>query len=255
MIRTLIIDDEMKSQATLHKLLEKYCTGIEIVGFAHNVKSGVESINELKPNLVFLDISMPDGDGFEVLQKVKNRDFAVVFTTAFNDYAIKAFQFSALHYLLKPINYLELQAAVGRYKENHKDLDLNEKIQVLFDSLNNQNKKIVLPTSNGLKVVEIEKIVYCRADGSYTHFYFLDEESIMVSKALSNFEELLPSDIFCRVHNKHLINLNFVDNYVKGRGGKVVLENKEEIEISEGRKAEFLKRLKNIADFLPDSKK
>lgn len=109
MIRTLIIDDEMKSQATLHKLLEKYCTGIEIVGFAHNVKSGVESINELKPNLVFLDISMPDGDGFEVLQKVKNRDFAVVFTTAFNDYAIKAFQFSALHYLLKPINYLELQ--------------------------------------------------------------------------------------------------------------------------------------------------
>ncbi|NOU59468.1 LytR/AlgR family response regulator transcription factor [Marinifilum caeruleilacunae] len=255
MIRTLIIDDEMKSQATLHKLLEKYCNGLEIVGFANNVKSGVKAINDLKPDLVFLDISMPDGDGFEVLQQVKNREFEVVFTTAFNDYAIKAFQFSALHYLLKPINYIELQHAVERYKESHQDLDLNEKIQVLFDSLNNQHKKIVLPTSNGLKVVEVENIIYCRADGSYTHFYIVDEDPIMVSKALSNFEELLPSELFCRVHNKHLINLNFVDNYVKGRGGKVILENKKEIEVSEGRKAEFLSRLKKIADFLPDSKK
>lgn len=255
MIRTLIIDDEMKSQSTLHKLLEKYCTGVEVIGFANNVKTGVEAINNLNPDLVFLDISMPDGDGFEVLQQVPERNFEVVFTTAFNDYAIKAFQYSALHYLLKPINYIELQNAVERYKESHKDLDLNEKIQVLFDSLNNQHKKIVLPTSNGLKVVEVEKIVYCRADGSYTHFYFLDEDPIMVSKALSKFEDLLPSDLFCRVHNKHLINLNFVDNYIKGRGGKVILENKQEIEISEGRKAEFLRRLKNIANFLPDPKK
>ena len=255
MIRTLIIDDEMKSQATLHKLLEKYCTGIEIVGFAHNVKSGVESINELNPDLVFLDISMPDGDGFEVLQQVKSRNFEVVFTTAFNDYAIKAFQFSALHYLLKPINYIELQAAVERYKENHKDLNLNEKIQVLFDSLNNQNKKIVLPTSNELKVVEIEKIVYCKADSSYTHFYFIDQNPIIVSKTLSNFEELLPPTIFCRIHNKYLINLNFVSNYVKGRVGKVILVNNEEFEISDGRKAEFLKRFKKIASFLPEPKK
>ncbi|WP_321299432.1 LytTR family DNA-binding domain-containing protein [Marinifilum fragile] len=255
MIRTLIIDDEMKSQATLHKLLEKYCTGIEVVGFAHNVKSGVESINELKPNLVFLDISMPDGDGFEVLQKVKNRDFAVVFTTAFNDYAIKAFQFSALHYLLKPINYLELQAAVGRYKENHKDLDLNEKIKVLYDSLNNQFQKIILPTSNGLRVVELNKIIRCEADSSYTNFYLEDNSVLMVSKVLSSFEEILPSNLFCRVHSKHLVNLNFISQYIKGRGGRIVLLNGKEVEVSESRKKEFLNRLKELAHSLTNGRK
>lgn len=252
MIRSLIIDDEMKSQATLHKLLEKYCDGVEIVGFANSVHTGINAINELNPDLVFLDISMPDGDGFEVLQQTSKRDFEVIFTTAYNDYAIKAFQYSALHYLLKPINYNELQSAIERYKENHKKIDMNEKIQIMFDSLNNQHKKIVLPTSNGLKVVEIKNIVYCRADGSYTHFYFMDENPIMVSKALAKFVELLPSDIFCRVHNKFLINLNFVTNYIKGRGGKLILENNEEIEVSEGRKMEFLNKLKKIANFLPE---
>jgi two-component system LytT family response regulator len=255
MIRTLIIDDEIKSQKTLHKLLEKYCTGVEVVGFANNVKTGVNAINDLNPDLVFLDISMPDGDGFEVLQQVKNRDFEVVFTTAFNDYAIKAFQFSALHYLLKPINYIELQNAVERYKENHKDLNLNEKIQVLFDNLNKKPQKIVLPTAESLKVVDVEKIMYCKADSSYTHFYFINEDPMMVSKALSIFEELLPSDIFCRIHNKYLINLNFVANYIKGRVGRVILETNEEFEISAGRKAEFLKRFKKIVGFLPESKR
>ncbi|MPQ46113.1 response regulator [Marinifilum sp. N1E240] len=255
MIRTLIIDDEMKSQSTLHKLLERYCEGIEVIGFANNVKTGVEAINNLKPNLVFLDISMPDGDGFEVLQNVQERNFEVVFTTAFNDYAIKAFQYSAIHYLLKPINYIELQDAVKRYKENHQDIDLNEKIQVLYDSLNNLHKKIVLPTSNGLKMVELDQIIYCCADGSYTNFYLKGEDVVMVSKALSKFEEILPADSFCRIHSKYLVNLNYVKQYVKGRGGKVLLANGKELDVSEGKKAEFLKNLKNIAHFLPNSSK
>ncbi|MCT4603788.1 MAG: response regulator, partial [Marinifilum sp.] len=168
MIRALIVDDELKSQTTLQKLLERYCTGGDVIGFAIYGKSAGEEIEKLNPDLVFLDISMPDGDGFEVLERVSKRDFEVVFTTAYNDYAIKAFQFAALHYLLKPINYMELQKAVERYKENKKDVDLNHKIEVLYQSLNNEHEKIILPTNNGMKVVALEDIMYCRAEGSYT---------------------------------------------------------------------------------------
>ncbi|WP_421918490.1 LytR/AlgR family response regulator transcription factor [Marinifilum sp.] len=255
MIRALIIDDEIKSQATLNKLLEKYCTGVEVVGFANNVKSGVEAIHDLSPNLVFLDISMPDGDGFEVLHQVQSRNFEVIFTTAYNDYAIKAFQFSALHYLLKPINYIELQNAVARYKQNHKTIDLNEKIEVLFESLNKQNKKIILPTSNGIRVVELNKIIRCEADSSYTKFYLEDDSVLMVSKVLSSFEGILPPNKFCRVHSKHLVNLNFISQYIKGRGGRIMLSNGKEIEVSESRKKDFLCRLKELAHYLPIEKK
>ena len=255
MIKALIIDDELKSQSTLHKLLERYCTGVEVIGFAHNVESGILAINNLKPNLVFLDISMPDGDGFEVLEKVSNRDFEVVFTTAFNDFAIKAFQFSALHYLLKPINYIELQAAVERYKENNQDVDLNEKIKILCDSLNNHHQKIILPTANGLRIIELNQILRCEADGSYTKFYLSDETVLMVSKVLSNFEEILPLDVFCRVHSKHLVNLNYTSQYIKGRGGRIILTNGKEIEVSESKKKVFLSRLKQLAHSLSKTKK
>jgi two-component system LytT family response regulator len=255
MIRTLIIDDELKSQSTLHKLLERYCEGVEVIGFANNVKSGVEAINNLQPDLVFLDISMPDGDGFEVLEQVSNRDFEVVFTTAYNNYAIKAFQFAALHYLLKPINYIELQEAVARFKDNTKDVDLNRKIEILYDSLNNKHKKIILPTANGMRMVQIDEIVYCQADGSYTKFILSNKEVLMVSKVLSKFEEILPPEQFSRVHNKYLVNLNSVSQYVKGRAGKLLLEDGSEIDVSEGRKSDFLRRMKKLAHFLPDSKK
>lgn len=255
MIKALIVDDELKSQSTLHKLLEMYCPEVEVIGFAHNVKTGIEAIEDLMPNLVFLDISMPDGDGFEVLERVKNRNFEVVFTTAFNDYAIKAFQFAALHYLLKPINYLELQSAVKRCKQNNKDVDLNEKIKILCDSLSNHHQKIILPTSNGLRIIELSQILRCEADGSYTNFYLSDNTVLMVSKVLSNFEELLPSEIFCRVHSKHLVNLNYVSQYVKGRGGRIILTSGKEVEVSESKKKDFLKRLKYLAHSLSKGKK
>ena len=255
MIKTLIVDDELKSQSTLHKLLEMYCPGVEVVGFAHNVETGIEAIDDLKPDLVFLDISMPDGDGFEVLERVKNRNFEVVFTTAFNDYAIKAFQFAALHYLLKPINYLELQGAVKRFKQNHQDVDLNEKIKILCDSLSNHHQKIILPTSNGLRIIELNQILRCEADGSYTNFYLSDNTVLMVSKVLSNFEEILPDEIFCRVHSKHLVNLNFISRYVKGRGGRIILTNGKEVDVSESKKKDFLRRLKQLAHSLTNGKK
>jgi len=255
MINTLIIDDELKSQSTLHKLLEMYCPGVEVIGFAHNVETGIEAIDNLKPDLVFLDISMPDGDGFEVLERVKNRNFEVVFTTAFNDYAIKAFQFAALHYLLKPINYIELQSAVKRFKQNHQDVELNEKIKILCDSLSNHHQKIILPTSNGLRIIELNHILRCEADGSYTNFYLSDNTVLMVSKVLSNFEDILPEEIFCRVHSKHLVNLNYISQYIKGRGGRIILTSGKEVEVSESKKKDFLKRLKYQAHSLSNVKK
>jgi two-component system LytT family response regulator len=255
MIKALIVDDELKSQSTLHKLLEMYCPGVEVIGFAHNVVTGIEAIDSLKPDLVFLDISMPDGDGFEVLERVKNRNFEVVFTTAFNDYAIKAFQFAALHYLLKPINYIELQGAVKRFKQNHQDVDLNEKIKILCDSLSNHHQKIILPTSNGLRIIELNQILRCEADGSYTNFYLSDNTVLMVSKVLSNFEDILPEEIFCRVHSKHLVNLNYISQYIKGRGGRIVLSPGKEVEVSESKKKDFLKRLKYLAHSLSKVKK
>lgn len=255
MIKALIIDDELKSQSTLHKLLEMYCPGVEVIGFAHNVESGIEAIDNLKPELVFLDISMPDGDGFEVLERTTNRNFDVVFTTAFNDYAIKAFQFAALHYLLKPINYLELQSAVNRFKQNQQDVDLNEKIKILCDSLSNHHQKIILPTSNGLRIIELNQILRCEADGSYTNFYLSDNTVLMVSRVLSNFEDILPEEIFCRVHSKHLVNLNYISQYIKGRGGRIILTSGKEVEVSESKKKDFLKRLKYLAHSLNNVKK
>ena len=159
LINTIIVDDEKKSIFSLEMLLEKYCPEINIIGTAESVKQAIESINILKPDLVFLDITMPDGDGFDVLENVNFIDFEVIFVTAFNQYALKAFEFSAIHYLLKPVNYTELQKAVKRF-ENLKSKDVfNEKIQVLRDSLNNKHKKIILPSFDGLEIINLDEII------------------------------------------------------------------------------------------------
>lgn len=255
MIRTVLIDDESKSLLTLNWLLEKYCSNVEVVGVAQSVKTGLECIEEFRPDLVFLDISMPDGDGFEVLENVVYQDFGVIFTTAFNDYALKAFQFSALHYLLKPINYKELQEAIERFNSSREGMELSEKIRVLCESLNNQHKKIILPTSVGLRLVELNDIVRCEANGNYTLFFLVDKEKLLVSKTLNNFEEILSDVNFCRVHSKHLVNLNYVEHYVKGRGGHLILSCSKQVDVSESKKKEFLFRLKRLARSLPVSKK
>jgi len=254
MIKAIIVDDEMKSQSSLFKLLERFCPDVEVIGFACNVQTAVELINQENPELVFLDISMPDGDGFEVLEQVNSRNFEVIFTTAYNEYALKAIQFSALHYLLKPINYKDLKEAVERFQNSKKDVSLDEKFKVLYDSLKNEYKKIILPTANGLRMVELSDIVRCEANGSYTDFFLGDKEDLMVSKPLSNFMDILPDHLFCRVHSKHLVNLNFVDQYIKGRGGRIILKDGKEIEVSEGKKKEFIESLKQFAHSLPDKK-
>ncbi|MCF8357351.1 MAG: LytTR family DNA-binding domain-containing protein [Prolixibacteraceae bacterium] len=246
-IRAVIVDDEKKSILTLEKLLEKYCPQVEISGTAMNVDQAVKLIDDLEPELLFLDITMPDGDGFDVIQRVDHRSFEVIFITASNQYAIEAFEFSALHYLLKPINYKELIAAVERFEKLRKGGMLHEQVDVLRQSLNNKHEKIILPTAEGLNIIELDRIIRCEADGNYTHFFLKDKKRMIVSKTLNNFDKFLSGLHFFRVHNKHLINMKYIRRYVRGKAGIVIMEDGSQVDVSESRKKDFLKKLKEYA--------
>lgn len=246
-IRAIIIDDEKKSILTLTKLLEKYSPEISIIGTAENVAEGVKTVNELQPELVFLDISMPDGDGFDVLQLVDFHDFEVIFITASDRFAIRAFELSALHYLLKPINYKELQDAVGRFIKLRKTNMMHEQVNVLKQTLNNEHQKIILPTAEGMHIIDLDDIIRCEADDNYTHFILQEEKKLIVSKTLSVFEKILSDLNFARVHNKHLINLKHIKQYIRGKSGYVIMNDNSNVNISENKKNEFLAKLKEYA--------
>jgi len=196
--------------------------------------------------LVFLDINMPDGEGFNVLEQVSHRDFEVIFTTAFDTYAIRAFEFSALHYLLKPVDESDLQSAVARF-ESRREHHLDDKIKVFNNNNQSVHKKILLPSSEALNVVDIDDIIRCESSSNYTTFYMKNNEHIMVSKSIGNYASLLSEFFFVRIHNKHLINLKYVKSYVKGRGGFVIMQDSSEVEISEGKRREFMDKLSQYA--------
>lgn len=246
-IRAIIVDDEKKSIITLSKLLDIYCPHVKVIGTAQTVNESVETINDLKPDLVFLDIFLPDGDGFDVLENVDYRFFEVIFITASDKFAIKAFEFSAIHYLLKPINFQELQHAVERFKQIKEGNLLNEKISILKESLNMNYKKIILPSSEGLIIKDIDDIIRCEADSNYTIFFLTNKEKLLVSKSLNNFEKILADINFCRIHNKHLVNLKYVIKYIKGKAGYVIMQDRSHAYVSENRRKEFLSSLKNYA--------
>lgn len=246
-IRTIIVDDESNSIEHLLRLLNAYCPHVQVIGTAGRVADAVGIIDRLQPDLVFLDITMPDGDGFEVLEQVKNKSFEVIFITASDQYAIRAFDFSAIHYLLKPIDFRSLQLAIDRFEMLRKDGRLEEKLEILHQTLNNRHEKIILPAAEGIIIQELDDIVRCEADDNYTTFFLKNREKIVVSKTLNNFDKLLADLFFCRVHSKHLINLRYVKKYEKGKGGMVVLQDGSAVPVSESKRNEFLSRLKEFA--------
>lgn len=241
-IRTILVDDEKSSLVILEKLLQKHVPEIDIISTAQSVEQAIEEIDKHKPDLVFLDISMPDGDGFEVLERVQHKDFGVIFITAYDQYAIKAFEYAALHYILKPVEPEELKIAVERYKETSNE-ELIKKISALSTNIKEKPSKLILPTSSGLHIIDLEEIIRCESSNNYTTFYLTTGKKIMVSKSIQNYENMLKDSHFCRIHNKHIVNLKFIKKYVRGRGGYVVLSNGEQIEVSEGRKKKFLEKL------------
>jgi two-component system LytT family response regulator len=246
MIRTIIIEDEVKSRELLQSLIEKNCPNISIVALAENVEQGVEAIKKHEPNLVFLDITMPDGTGFDLLSKAGNANFDVIFTTATDKFALKAIKYSALDYLLKPIDPEELKNAVSKISDKKFAQNTLDNLSFLLQNLKRADEnysKITLPTGNAYEIVNIKDIIRCEAEGSYTHFFLASGKKFLVSASLKHYEDLLPTDDFIRVHHQHLINMHHVIRFLKVDGGYAVMSDNTQVEISRRKKDAFLARL------------
>jgi two-component system LytT family response regulator len=250
MIRAIIIDDEEHCVSRLHDLLDRYCSSfIAIEGVFDTVDDGIIAINALQPDLIFLDVQIHDKTGFDLLRHFKNMPCEVIFTTAFEKYAIQAFKFSAIDYLLKPVDKDDLLQAVEKLNGKLQLQQTQQKFNVLLSNLQNisgQSKKIVIPTVNGLVFVPVSDIIRCESSVNYTTIFLRDKQKITVAKTLKEFEEMLTPYRFFRVHNSHLINLTHVKEYHKGKGGFIYMADNTEIEVSTRRKDDFLKVLADL---------
>lgn len=246
MIRTVLIDDEIDSIRVLQRLLEGYCPEVSIVGKADGVEMGVHTIQSTKPDLVFLDIEMTHGNAFDLLNQLQPIGFQVIFVTAFDNYAIRAFKYSAVDYLLKPIDIDDLQASLGRVMQRVQGktfLDQMETLLYNVETFQLTQQKMAVPTLTGLVFIPIKDIMRFEAKGSYTTIFLTNTEQIVATRNIKEYEDLLPAAIFCRVHNSHIINLHKIQKYHKGRGGYVVMEDGTNIEVASRRREEFLQRL------------
>jgi two-component system LytT family response regulator len=247
MIKTIIIDDEQNSSEALERLIQDYCPDLKLVAKAASVKEGIDIIKAQKPDLVFLDIEMPDNSGFDLLAQLDPVDFEVVFTTGYEQYAIQAFKTVALDYLLKPIDIIELESAVEKVLEKRKKRKVNKNFDVFIQNWKSGgNEQIALASSQGFEFVKINDIIYCKGDGAYTYFYIKDMPRITVSKNLKEFEELLQGHSFFRVHKSYLINLNEMKKYIRGDGGYVVMSNGDNVDVSKRKKESFLSNLSRV---------
>ncbi|MBX9892472.1 MAG: LytTR family DNA-binding domain-containing protein [Chitinophagaceae bacterium] len=250
MIKAIIVDDEQHCTDRLKILLEKhYNTSIQLIGEASSVETAKTLINNNPPDLIFLDIQIHDQTGFDLLNNYSSIPFYVIFTTAYEQYAIKAFKFSAIDYLLKPIDIDDLNAAINKVATNIQQNDYKLKFDLLyanFHQLGLQEKKIAVPTISGIEFILISSIIRCESNINYTTLHLTGKAKLVVAKTLKEFEELLTEYNFYRVHNSHLINLSFVKAYNKGKGGSVLLTDGTEIEVSFRRKDGFLNIIKHL---------
>lgn len=250
MIKAIIIDDEQHCIDRLKGLIENtYAGAINVMGTYSSVNDGVQAINELQPGLLFLDVQIHEQTGFDLLKKVTNINFEIIFTTAYEKYALQAIKFSAIDYLLKPVDAEDLKLAVEKLNKKIAGNEMAGKIDVLFHNLKNiqgATKRISVPTINGFSFLHVSDIIRCQSDINYTTIYLKDKQKITVAKTLKEFEELLTEYNFFRVHNSHLINLAYLKSYNKGKGGSVSMTDNSEIEVSTRRKDEFLKKLSEL---------
>jgi two-component system LytT family response regulator len=245
-VRAVIVDDELGSRESLSKMIEKNCKNIQIVGKADSMLSAFEVITNNEPDLVFLDIEMPNGNAFDLLEKFKEIHFNIIFVTAYDHYAIKAIKFSAIDYILKPIDPEELMKAVSRFEaqlENKKLLD--KKFKTLLSNVKPENKlkKVGIPDGDGLVFINLSEIIRCDSDGNYTYFLLTNGKKIIASRTLGEYEQMFNEDNFFRIHRSHLINLEHVKKYIKGEGGYVVMTDNSQVEVSRRNKNDFLEKL------------
>ncbi len=242
----MIIDDEQSARENIRSIIELSCK--EKIDFleAANVKDGAGKIDEEHPDIVLLDINLPDGTGFDLLKKIRYTGFKLIFITAYEEFALRAFDFSAIDYIMKPVNPEKLVQAVQRASEMVETENLNLKLKALFANLNTQSdlhKKIVLKTADNIFIVDTKEIIRCESDESYTKFFLADQKHIIVSKNLIEYDNMLQDFGFFRTHRSHLINLSYIDHFSKKDGGYVVMKDGAEIPISRRNKEDFLKIL------------
>ena len=240
MIRTILIDDEKNAIEVLSFQLKNYCPDIEVIASCTGGEEAIDKISSLKPDLIFLDIEMPKVNGFDVLISTKGLGYKVIFTTAYNQYALKAFKFSAIDYLLKPIDIEELKRAVAQVIINDFDLQ-SKKINKLFEKFVSKSKsRLLLPLHDGYEVVKYEDIIRCQSDGNYTTIYVSNGSKYVISKTLKEVAKSIDSDVFFRVHNSHFINTDFITKIFKSDGGYIVMSDGCTINISRSKKEDFL---------------
>jgi len=251
MAKIMIIDDETHCLNVLNKLIKKVHPDYEITGSFNNPAEGLECIRNHPPDLLFLDIEMPVLNGFALLDKILPIDFDIIFTTAYDQYAIRAFQYSAINYLLKPITEKNIVQALSNWEKRRKKTSM-EQWQMLQNNLSETEKdisKIALPTGVGYHIVEIKDIVRCESDNTYTNFFFEDDNKLLICRTLKEIEEMLGEYGFLRVHQSHLINPNFVKGILKQDGGSVVMKDDKEIPVSRQKRREMNGILESMLRF------
>ncbi|NMH28639.1 LytR/AlgR family response regulator transcription factor [Flavobacterium silvaticum] len=249
MLRAVIIDDIENIRKDNIAMIKANCPNVSIIGQAESVESGIKLIKQLSPDLVFLDVEMPDGTGFDLLQKVKPIDFKVIFITGYEDFAIRAFRFSAIDYLLKPLDPKELEEAVKKAEESSNKEIFDTKLSNLFANIERPKnlQKLILKTADRIYSVNIQDIVSCESDKNYTTFNFINAPKLIVSTNLKEYEMLLSPHNFFRTHKSHLINLAYFDHFIKTDGGNtIVMQNKLSVPLSVRKKDEFLEVLDNL---------
>ena len=242
-LKSIIVEDEKTSREILRNYLAKYCPTVEVLGEASNIDDALVLIRNNVIDLVFLDVEMPYGSGFDLLEKVDHSNFEVVFVTAYNQYAIEALNNHASYYLLKPISIDELIKAVDYVTEiKKKETELQN--SVLIPTINPANHKITIPIQNGFEVLDIQNILYCKADDNYTELFLVNNQKKLVSKTLKYFEDILHENGFARIHKSYLVNVAYIATYNKGKGGTIILSTGTELSVSASKKASLLSYFK-----------
>ena len=250
MLRTIIIDDEAHMRQTLEKMVGRFCPNIKLVAIANGVENGVEKIRNHHPDLILLDIKMKDGTGFDLLKQLQPVDFKVIFITAYDQYAIKAFKFSAIDYILKPVDPDELAEAVNK-AEKIKLKDFSTQLDNLDEQMHTQdklNKKIILKTLDNIHLIKIRNINYCESEGSYCAIHLLNGKKIVASNVLKDYDELLKDAGFYRVHKSFLINMRHIERFEKADGGYVVLENEIRVPVASRKREELMEMFERLAE-------
>jgi two-component system, LytTR family, response regulator len=244
MLRAVLIDDDESNLSSLSEKISNHCKQVQVIARCDNPEDGIRAIDELKPDIVFLDIEMPQMNGFVMLQQVTNKNFELIFVTAYDHYAIKAIRSCALDYLVKPVEVEDLKAAVAKAAGLRNKTLPSSQLDLLLDHLQKKQPKLLtIPTSDGLQFINIEDIIYLEANDNYANIYLSTNQKFLVSRTLKDFEELLPADVFIRIHHSSIVNKFYVDKYIRGEGGQVVMRNGNILDVSKRKKSDFLQAI------------